>query len=190
MTAIQFIPLVCAAAIYFFRLREIGARRDTVPGKITANYTFRLFMIVGTLVLIFSVAEYFWRGAVFHWGWLLAGLACAIFSFWLRLKAIAALGRFWSLHVEIRENHEFVKSGPFRWMRHPTYFSMILELVATALILNAFYTLLIVPVLFVPALLLRLRVEERALVEKFGDAYRQYQGEVPALFPIRWPKAK
>ena len=61
----------------------------------------------------------------------------AVFSFWLRARAIAALGRFWSLHVEIRENHEFVKTGPFRWMRHPVYFSMILELASICLILHA-----------------------------------------------------
>jgi protein-S-isoprenylcysteine O-methyltransferase Ste14 len=106
----------------------------------------------------------------------------------LRRRAIAALGKFWSLHVEIRENHEFVKSGPFRWIRHPTYFSMILELLALGLIMNALWTLLVATLIFVPALLMRLKLEETALVEKFGETYKNYQVNTPALFPYRWPR--
>ncbi|NDJ15643.1 MAG: hypothetical protein EBY17_31475, partial [Acidobacteriia bacterium] len=47
------------------------------------------------------------------------------------------------LHVEIRETHQFVRTGPFRWMRHPTYFSMILELLSAAFILQAPATLMV-----------------------------------------------
>jgi len=42
-------------------------------------------------------------------------------------------------------------------------------------------------VFFVPALRQRLKLEERALVEKFGSAYAQYQRSTPALFPYKWP---
>jgi protein-S-isoprenylcysteine O-methyltransferase Ste14 len=183
MTATQLIPIFCALAIYTLRLIEIRTKRDTIACKVSANYTLMLFMAVGTVVFVGSIAEYFWRGKVWSWPWLIAGIVCAAFSFWLRLKAIAALGKFWSLHVEIRENHEFVRTGPFRWMRHPAYFSMILELVSLCLVLCAFYTLLIVPLLFIPALLARLRIEEAALVEKFGDTYREYRRQVWAILP-------
>src|SRR6266513_2777777 len=113
----------------------------------------------------------------------LPGLICGGLSFWIRREAIVALGRFWSLHIEIRANHEFVHSGPFRWMRHPTYFSMILELVAIGLILNAVVALAIGLALFAPILYWRINLEEAALVEKFGDRYRKYQHATPVLFP-------
>jgi protein-S-isoprenylcysteine O-methyltransferase Ste14 len=100
--------------------------------------------------------------------------------------AIAALGKFWSLHVEIRENHEFIQTGPFRWVRHPTYLSMILELLALALICNAFFTLLLIPLFFLPVLIMRIRIEEVALVEKFGDAYRNFQRTKSAVIPGIW----
>lgn len=190
MTTTEAIPILCAAAIYVLRLIEIRTKRDTIAGKVSANYTLMLFMAVGTIVFVGSILEYFFvRGKMWAWPWLIAGILCAALSFWLRGKAIAALGKFWSLHAEIRENHEFVRTGPFRWMRHPVYFSMILELVSLCLVLQAFWTLLLVPVLFIPALLMRLRVEEAALVEKFGDTYREYRRQVPAILPLRWPKS-
>jgi protein-S-isoprenylcysteine O-methyltransferase Ste14 len=187
MNVSRFIPIFVAVAIYIVRLREIKAKRDVIAGKVRENLTLLLFMIVGSVTFLGALAEYWLRGATFAWPWLITGVLCSICSFWLRWKAIAALGKFWSLHVEIRENHEFIRSGPFRWMRHPTYFSMILELVSFCLVLNAFYTLLIVPFIFLPALLLRLRIEEAALVEKFGDAYREYQAVTPILFPYKGP---
>ena len=183
MTLIQSIPILVALAIYALRLIEIRTKRNTISGKISANYTLMLFMAVGTIAFVGSIAEYFWHGKVWSWQWLLVGIMCAVLSFWIRLQAIAALGKFWSLHAEIRENHEFVRTGPFRWMRHPVYFSMILELAALCLVLSAFWTLLVVIVLFIPSLLLRLKVEEAALVDKFGDTYRDYRRQVWAIIP-------
>ena len=71
-------------------------------------------------------------------------------------------------------------------MRHPTYFSMILELVAIGLILNAVVALAIGLALFAPILYWRINLEEAALVEKFGDRYRSYQHATPVLFPYKW----
>ena len=184
---IESLPLASVVMIYAARLVELKTRRDTLRGPVLETRTLRLFLLSGTLMLALGLAEHFWRkpdwnGLTFAAGWL-----CALGSFWLRRRAIAALGKFWSLHVEIRANHEFVRSGPFRWVRHPTYFSMILELLSAAFILRAPLALAAVSVLFIPVLLVRVRIEEAALIEKFGDAYREYQRTTPAIFPCKLP---
>lgn len=180
------LPLVSVVAIYLVRLKEIGTKRDLIAGKIHENLTLRLFLLAGTVIFFGSITEFILLRPSLRWGPFIAGWVCGIVSFAIRRKAIAALGRFWSLHVEIRDNHEFVQSGPFRFVRHPAYFSMILELLALTLICNAFYTLLLIPLFFVPVLIMRIRIEEVALVEKFGDAYRTYQRTRPALVPWKW----
>ena len=186
-TLLQIVPIASVLLVFAARMREVGTRRDTIAGPVRENLTFRLFLFTGVFMLIGSIVEFLaLHTGNFSWTLFAAGWICAFMSFWIRRSAIAALGKFWSLHVEIRENHEFVRTGPFRWMRHPTYFSMILELLAVGLTLNAFFMLLIIPLVFFPALLLRLKIEEAALVEKFGEAYRQYQQKTPALFPTRW----
>ena len=188
---LPYLPIIALAVVYAIRIKEIFAKRSTVAGKVQENLTFNLFLIIGTVMTFGSLAEYvFLRMPNFSWAALVGGIVCAIVSFKLRWAAIAALGKFWSLHVEMRENHEFVQSGPFRFLRHPTYFSMILELLAFGLICSAWYLLIIVPFAFIPVLIMRLRLEEPALVEKFGDAYRDYQRRVPMVIPYKWPSAK
>src|SRR5258708_6283123 len=127
--AVGALPIISVIAIFLSRMVELGKKRPTISGPVKENLTLRLFVLVGTLMLVASGVEYFLlREHALVWPTFLAGWVCAAISFVLRRRAIAALGQFWSLHVEIRQNHEFVQSGPFACMRHPTYFSMILEL--------------------------------------------------------------
>jgi len=73
-------------------------------------------------------------------------------------------------------------SGPYRWVRHPFYFLVVVMLWASPvisgdrLLLNALFTIWIV---------LGARWEERDLIVQYGDAYRRYQAEVPMLMPWR-----
>jgi protein-S-isoprenylcysteine O-methyltransferase Ste14 len=191
MTILYYLPILLCIAASGARIVEMKRKRDVISGKVQENFTFRLFVVVGAIMTVGSIAEYVFFGGIFSprfsWISLVAGLVCSIASFKLRWAAIAALGKFWSLHVEIRDNHEFVQSGPFRFVRHPTYFSMILELLSFPLFCSAWYMIILIPIAYIPALLLRLRLEEPAMVDKFGDAYRDYQRRVPMLIPYKWP---
>jgi protein-S-isoprenylcysteine O-methyltransferase Ste14 len=184
------LPPLAVAIIYVARMKELGTRRETTPGEIRERWSLRLFWLVGTTIWAGGLVEYFVRGHRLDWPWFLAGVACGVASFRIRRRAIAALGRFWSLHVEIRDDHGFVQDGPFRWMRHPTYFSMLLELLAVTLILKATICLALIPLLYLPALAYRLHLEEPALIAKFGDMYREYMRATPALLPWRWPHTR
>src|ERR1043166_235591 len=179
-------PIISIAVLFLARMVELSTKRPTIPGPIKENLSLRLFIGVGALMFISATAEYLFGHKELWWPSFIAGWICAVVSVVIRHRAIAALGQFWSLHIEIREQHQFVQSGPFRWMRHPTYFSMFLELLAAGLILNAWYSMLIIPLLFFPVLRWRMKCEEAALVEKFGEAYRRYRQTVPAIFPTKW----
>ncbi len=184
------LPIASVLVIYLARMVELKTKRDTIRGPVKENLTLRLFMLAGTLMLVGAVTEFLVRHSSLFWPTFIAGWFCALSSFGIRRRAISALGKFWSLHVEIREGHEFVRSGPFRWVRHPTYFSMILELTSIGLILNAYVSFIVAAAIFIPTLLMRLKLEETALVEKFGPTYQNYQRETPAIFPYKWPASK
>ena len=177
------VPLAAVGVIYLARMSEVFAKREVVAGKRFESVTFRLFMLCGILIVAGGIAEFLLRHSVLWWPTFVAGVACSLASFAIRRAAIRSLGKFWSLHVEMREGHEFVTSGPFAYARHPVYFSMILELLGIGLIVNAWITLAIVFAIFTPTLFARVRIEERALLAQFGDAYKKYMQRTPAIIP-------
>lgn len=177
------LPIITALAVTFQRCAELGTKRDVVTGHVYERATLRLFVVNGFAVLLFAILEYILQGKGLVLITYIAGIACALLSLMIRKRAIAALGRFWSLHVEIREQHKLVTDGPFRFVRHPTYLSMFLELLAIGLILNSYYALLFSVIIFIPTLIVRIRMEEKALISKFGDSYRDYIKTTPALVP-------
>lgn len=180
----QWLPVVAVVAVFAERMREVFTKRDTVRGETKEKLTFNLFMICGMLIVAGGIAEYFMCGRVLWWVTFIPGAVMSVLSFTIRRSAIRALGKFWSLHVEMREGHEFVTTGPFAHARHPVYFSMILELMGIGLMLNAWVALGAVFLVFIPTMIARVRMEERALVGQFGDAYREYMRTTPAIFPL------
>ena len=184
----SWLPVLSVLGIYLARIVELRAKRDTIPGQVRETRTLTWFVVTGTLMLVGALGEFLWRKPEWNTMTFVLGWSCGLVSFGIRRSAIAALGKFWSLHVEIRDSHVFVRGGPFRWMRHPTYFSMILELLSAAFILQAPVALAVVTLFFVPALVERVRIEETALVEKFGEAYRAYQQSTPAVIPWKGPQ--
>jgi len=110
------------------------------------------------------------------------GLAVAI---WAR----SCLGRNWSGIVTVKQDHELVREGPYRFVRHPIYTGLLLGLIGTAVALNEWRGVLAVALALI-ALWRKLRLEERWMIEEFGDAYRCFRAEVPALVPnpFRWTR--
>lgn len=177
-------------SIYTARILELRTKRDTVAGPVREQTTLRLFILAGTAMVIGSIVEQLRIGRPFHLALFVAGWLLAIASFAIRRSAIRALGRFWSLHVEIRASHQLVKDGPFQWVRHPVYTSMIFELLSFALILQSAYTSVAVLLVFVPTLVWRILTEEQALIAKFGEAYEDYRRTTPSLVPAPWKRVR
>ena len=176
--------IIITLIIYAARMLELKTARDTSPGEVRENMTLKLFIATGTFMLLGSIIENVIVHPQFNPMLTIVGVLFAVGSFGLRWEAIEALGKMWSLHVEIRDDHNFVTSGPFRYMRHPAYFSMIMELTAFGCLLQSAYTSLLTAIVFIPVLFVRIMIEEKALAEKL-PGYDQYQRTVPMLFPYR-----
>jgi protein-S-isoprenylcysteine O-methyltransferase Ste14 len=101
------------------------------------------------------------------------------FSIWARLH----LGTNWSATVTLKERHELVRSGPYRWVRHPIYTGLLLALLGTALSRNDWCAMLGFA-LATTALVRKLSIEERWMLSAFKEEYRQYRANVPALIPF------
>jgi protein-S-isoprenylcysteine O-methyltransferase Ste14 len=113
----------------------------------------------------------------------LAGLAIMAAGIALRWTAVVVLGRFFTFVVMVGSDQHVVDTGPYRWIRHPSYTGSLLTITGLLLCATNWAALAgIVPVL--AGLLYRIRVEERALSEELGDAYRSYARRTKRLVPF------
>ena len=110
------------------------------------------------------------------------GLAVQTGSFALAVWARRTLGQNWSGRIEIKADHQLVRSGPYRLLRHPIYSAVFGMLTGTALAIGRVHALYAIVIIAV-AYWRKIRMEEAKLREAFGVAYEQYRLTTWALIP-------
>ena len=113
----------------------------------------------------------------------LAGFCLIAAGLDLRRRAMAALGRHFSIKVVVRDDHRLVEDGPYAIVRHPNYTGLVLVMVGTAIALESPLAFAAVLTAWLPALLLRIRHEEAALERHFGAAWNAYARHTSRLLP-------
>jgi protein-S-isoprenylcysteine O-methyltransferase Ste14 len=113
----------------------------------------------------------------------IVGFIIGVYGIWWFYRIHRTLGDNWSPILEIRKEHVLITGGPYRYVRHPMYSDMLLWLVSFALVTaNWFYALTISTGL---AILFSVRIpdEERLMIERFGEQYREYMKRTKRLIP-------
>ena len=117
--------------------------------------------------------------------WVLwAGLVVMAFGLALRVFSILWLGPMFTRLVQILPGHHLVTSGPYRFVRHPSYSGLLLFFTGVGIALGDWLSVLIMAVVPALGVLYRIRVEEKALIEAFGEEYQAYKGKVGGLLPL------
>jgi protein-S-isoprenylcysteine O-methyltransferase Ste14 len=119
-----------------------------------------------------------------------AGYAVALPLLWLgigfRLWAIHTLGRFFRGVVHVQADHEVIRHGPYRLLRHPAYAGALVAVIGLALTFDNWAAFVIYIACGTAGVLYRIRVEERVLLAELGDRYRDYAATTARLVPHFW----
>lgn len=164
------------------------AARNSAPTKSSESWVstfFHQFMLgAALLLLIFPVP-----GLT---GWFLperlhffvvVGAVVQVVFFGLAVWARRHLGRNWSAEVRIATDHQLVRTGPYRLLRHPIYTAMLGMFLGTA-IASGQYHALVGLALLVAAYLRKTWLEDRILAQAFGADYDAYRRGTWALVPL------
>ena len=113
----------------------------------------------------------------------LAGLVRIIGGFAIIAVALGKIRRSYASTLVIREDHELVTRGIYRFTRHPIYLGVIMVVLGVPVHASSLYGFLTMSALL-PIFLNRIRIEEGLLTEAFGEAYRSYQQRTSRLIPF------
>lgn len=113
-----------------------------------------------------------------------AGITLFVIGACYRSWAISSLGEFYSHRVRTVDQHRIVDSGPYRYTRHPAYAGMIIANAGICLFFFNRLTLCAFLFILLPAIVLRILVEEKTLFELEG--YHEFAKSRKRLFPLVW----
>jgi protein-S-isoprenylcysteine O-methyltransferase len=163
-------------------------RRVRKQSHTTFDWTY--YVVVASLVLGivlgFRLAGV--QATTMDGGWWLVGFGLATFCVGVafRFWAMLVLGRFFTFHVSIQEEHRVVANGPYRLVRHPGYAGLLLACAGLGIACSnalSFAAMILLPL---AGILVRIRVEERELTRSLGDAYVSYARGRARLIPGIW----
>jgi protein-S-isoprenylcysteine O-methyltransferase Ste14 len=159
--------------------------KNKQKGEVSSKWLFYCMLVSGILIYICAISEFIFLVKKINIFITIIGSVLIIFRIILKVWAVKTLGKFWSIQIEIREDQKLIKEGPYKYVRHPSYLSTMIEVTAGPLIFNSYYTILFVWLVYIPFLITRIYLEEKELLKKFGKEYEEYRRSVPLLLPIK-----
>jgi protein-S-isoprenylcysteine O-methyltransferase Ste14 len=124
----------------------------------------------------------FWTYSPGPWRMTLAVLFLALAGT-LSWTAARALGKHLRLDAALSADHQLIRSGPYRIIRHPIYASMFCLLLGTGFVITPLPLLLLAIALMVAGTEIRARIEDRLLAAGFADDFRVYRQQVSSYIP-------
>jgi protein-S-isoprenylcysteine O-methyltransferase Ste14 len=149
-----------------------------------SSYAHQLLLLLALVLAIWPVPWFtaFFLPSRFHF-FVPVGLIIQAAFLLLAVWARRHLGRNWSAEVRIAVAHQLIRTGPYRFLRHPIYTAMLGMVLGTAIVSGQYHSLLGLGILGI-AYLRKTRLEERILLQTFGPDYDAYRRDTWALVPL------
>ena len=176
LSALLLASEVALAAAKRSKSRASGKDRLTLP---------LLWTVIGLSIFAgFFLRAAFPQGRLTHPQiFYVIGLILFVLGLIVRWVAIIHLGRFFTVNVAIAEDHQLITTGPYRYVRHPSYTGTLLIFLGFGLCTLNLFSLAAIVLPITAAFLWRMHIEETALREAFGERYREYTVATARIVP-------
>jgi protein-S-isoprenylcysteine O-methyltransferase Ste14 len=180
------VAIIAVQAYYVISETTMTVRTTRGMDNSADRGTRRLVWILTAIA--FNVA---WLPVIFGFGRLLAlgnwltwvGVAIMISGVVFRRYVISFLGKFFTATVQIHKDHQLIKAGPYRYIRHPAYLGILILALGDGIALANWISLLLCIVLPTIGIIQRIKVEEKELYHHFGEQYQDYRKSTWRIIP-------
>jgi protein-S-isoprenylcysteine O-methyltransferase Ste14 len=181
----EFITVCWFALALFWIATSLGVKQKAKAESSGQRWTHLGLLIAGALLLFNND----WPWAFLHfrlypqstwieWTGAAMTLAGVLFAIWARIS----LGRNWSAAVQIKQDHELIRKGPYNYIRHPIYTGVLLALLGNAVAIGQLRGALAFAVIVV-GFIRKAKKEEAFLAGQFGDAFTQHRRRTGFFLP-------
>jgi protein-S-isoprenylcysteine O-methyltransferase Ste14 len=161
------------------RLRQRGTTR------VKRDRGSRALITVSIFISVLIAFEFGYGGVGVLPDWIFSvGIFLMVLGVLVRQYAIAVLGRFFSLSVQLSEDHKVIDKGPYRLVRHPSYTGILITFAGLGLAVQSLGALLVLLLFFAISFGYRMHVEERTLLSGLGPDYASYMKRTKLLIPF------
>lgn len=117
----------------------------------------------------------FWIGNIF----IITGII-------LRLYSVLTLGKFFTVSVQVNSKQKIIQTGPYKYIRHPSYSGSILSFIGIALVFRSFIGIIVTLIIIAVIYGYRINIEEKILESNFDTSYKQYKKHTKRIIPFIW----
>ncbi len=179
-------PWVCFLAALVIYVTQPPLRlADAVKAKADGKSVLAI-IVAGLLVSIAPVMEFGFRAELRPAplsAWVVGGTLVLVAGTGLRVWAISVLGRYFTAVVAVQEAQPVVETGPYRWVRHPSYTGTLVAAAGGATVCESWMGAVLTLGLLLPVYLYRIGREEAFLRARLGEAYARYALRTSRLLP-------
>lgn len=146
--------------------------------------TYFLLHVSVILSIIVSFSSFPSLSTLLPYPFFYIGIVFTLLGILLREISLLTLGKYFSLQIRIIENHELVKTGVYRYIRHPSYTGLLFAILGICISLRSLLAVIITSIICFTSFWLRIRFEEGVMDKEFGEAYVEYKGKTKKLIPF------
>jgi protein-S-isoprenylcysteine O-methyltransferase Ste14 len=177
-------PTVCSLWL-LFKQKTLTWRAIRANAK-TDGYSTVLIVLTGMVTQVLPIAD--WKSGAEACTCLglaeYIGILMLFGGLYLRLKAIDELDRFFTNEVRIEEGWKLIKTGTYKYIRHGSYTGSFLTMLGTSVLFQSWLSLFFSFIILFIVYDYRIRLEEKMLVEFFGEEYLEYQKKTKKMIPF------
>lgn len=124
-------------------------------------------------------------GRIYPWNtFFTIGILMIAFGLYIRIRSLLTLKQYFSYTVQKVEGHQLIESGIYQYIRHPGYLGQIILFVGLAISLSNWLAALSMFISVFIGYSYRIQVEEKFMIEQFGEKYIQYKKRTKRFIPF------
>jgi len=178
---LTFLALLVAWRLAELRISKKNAAFHGARFQVRREPLYKWMVLLHTSMFILLPLELWWREPVTpSWLAILAG-AMTLLALGLRAWTLLSIGKSWNVRIIGGEGYPICDRGPYRWIRHPNYLVVVLELAWIPLMAGLWVSALVLSLANAVVLYFRIRAEEATLRE--NPVWVQTMGSKPRFLP-------